>query len=355
MQISTDFEGGNIEIVSIDNDSVNLKPQMRDSQDGWFYWAFCVKGAANQIVTFNFPQHRIGYYGPAISYDLENWRWMSTEKPEILNSFTYHFSDEEDLVYFAHNFFYMPNRYKAFAEKHGIPIKSLTVTEKGRDVFFSEFGLGDKWIILTSRHHACEATGTYVLEGVVEELYKNPLPGYKVAVVPFIDMDGVVDGDQGKGRYPHDHNRDYIEKPIYSSVRAVKKFIVDKNITFAFDFHSPWHQGGRNDTTFIVRTSVERLPQQRKFGKILENSITENAFLYHTKDDLDPNVEWNQRANMLSSFSGYFSTLKSIDFAFTVENPYFGMKPNIISQSNMVELGRCFAKAIRKYVNVASV
>ena len=68
---------------------------------------------------------------------------------------------------------------------------------------------GYKKVLLTSRHHACESTGSYVLEGVIKALCENPIEGYEFFVVPMTDFDGVCDGDQGKNRIPHDHNRDY--------------------------------------------------------------------------------------------------------------------------------------------------
>ena len=59
------------------------------------------------------------------------------------------------------------------------------------------FGDGNQSVILTSRHHACESTGTYVLEGVLAELIENPIPDTKVFCVPFVDYEGVIRGDQG--------------------------------------------------------------------------------------------------------------------------------------------------------------
>jgi hypothetical protein len=37
----------------------------------------------------------------------------------------------------------------------------------------------------------------------------------EVVIVPFMDKDGVEEGDQGKNRKPHDHNRDYIGESIH--------------------------------------------------------------------------------------------------------------------------------------------
>lgn len=46
------------------------------------------------------------------------------------------------------------------------------------------FGDGNRSIILTARHHACESTGSYVLEGVLDDLIDNPIEGFKYYACP---------------------------------------------------------------------------------------------------------------------------------------------------------------------------
>jgi hypothetical protein len=56
---------------------------------------------------------------------------------------------------------------------------------------------------------------SYSLEGLMEGILAGDDVGRWLAghveflVVPFVDKDGVEEGDQGKNRRPHDHNRDY--------------------------------------------------------------------------------------------------------------------------------------------------
>ena len=38
------------------------------------------------------------------------------------------------------------------------------------------------------------------------------------------------------------------------------------------------------------------------------------------------------------------------EIAFTLETAYFGTKDNVASAEGFVELGRCFATALRKYM-----
>ena len=82
-----------------------------------------------------------------------------------------------------------------FIQKNNIEIKELCKSKKGRSVPYVSYGNGDRIILMTARHHACEATGNYVMEGVIEGLIDNPVPDTRVVCVPFVDFDGVVDGD----------------------------------------------------------------------------------------------------------------------------------------------------------------
>ena len=80
MKIITAFPGGNAEVLSIDGDTVYLKPELRDTPYDWFYWCFAVEGAQGCTVTFQFDSKiRVGYYGAAVSYDLRGWHWQLTE------------------------------------------------------------------------------------------------------------------------------------------------------------------------------------------------------------------------------------------------------------------------------------
>jgi len=45
-RIDAGFPGGNIIVDGIEGDTVFLRPDLRDTQGDWFYWAFRVRGSA---------------------------------------------------------------------------------------------------------------------------------------------------------------------------------------------------------------------------------------------------------------------------------------------------------------------
>ena len=90
---------------------------------------------------------------------------------------------------------------------------------------------------------------------VLQSLIDQPLDGYRVICVPFVDYEGVIRGDQGKSRVPHDHNRDYNERPLYPEVAAIQKLLGSKEIFFMLDMR----------TDFFHILIVETNNQQRNF------------------------------------------------------------------------------------------
>ena len=347
MKITSDFPGGNIKIVAIKNGTIRLDSDMRDSSGDWFYWAFGVEGADGETLHFSFPKNRVGYYGPAVSHDLLKWEWLGQKDGE--EEFSYTFGEGEGTVYFAHHILYPESRIAELAQKYNfIKISTLTQGRLGSNVPLLQLGSGDKKLLLTARHHACESTGSYVLEGVLQGLAENPISDVEVLAVPFVDYDGYLSGDQGKSRQPHDHNRDYDPAlpSLYPETDAIKKLAREVGVDYAFDFHSPYHKGEEHDLCFIVqKANVEEL---RRFAAILESQITDGAFRYQAKNDLAPGVKWNNPAS--HTFANYMAKEVGAKIACTLETAYFGESDNVASADKFIELGRCFAAALKKYI-----
>ena len=346
MLIHDRFPGGNITVEEIRGDTVTLKNQLRDTTEDWFYWAFCVEGAEGKTLTFRFERFRLGYFGPAVSHDLVRWEWLNEVDGD---SFTYRFGEDEHRVWFAHDMLYHPDRFLRFADRHGLNVKELCRGYRGSGVPCVTIGEGSVPIILTARHHACEATGSYVLEGVLDELIARPIPDTRIFCVPFVDYEGVIRGDQGKRRAPHDHNGDYDREngSIYPECVAIRRFADENGCRYGFDFHSPWHLGGQNDHAFLVQKSLSKLPRLNRFGELFEGSITDGAFRYEHKNDYPPYTGWNQRGH---TFARYMMDLPGNEIACTLETPYFGTPGNRASEASLLELGHCFARALGQYI-----
>ncbi|MCL2709148.1 MAG: hypothetical protein FWF03_08550 [Defluviitaleaceae bacterium] len=349
IKISTDFTGGNALVLKCEDDTFFIEPELRDTEGDWFYWAFCADGTEGSKLNIDFGgKTRVGYYGPAVSRDLINWEWLGPG--DGYSSFRYEFKSGESRVYFAHHMLYHPERFRSLARQAGIGTKTLCVTPKGRSVPFCEIGRGEKIIFLTARHHSCESSGSYALEGFLDEYAKSPIAGTRVICVPFMDFDGAVDGDQGKNRRPHDHGRDYAinEAPLYDTVRTAMEIIGIGGVAFGIDFHSPWHFGGQNDTVFAVRKKIDKARDHDRFGLALDKRSAESGFRYRFGDDMEPDVDWNDSAS--PCVSNYIMDRNPGALAFGLEIPYFRASGGMFTPEGAVGLGRSICGALADYL-----
>ncbi len=351
--VTSDFEGGNARIIKIDGNKITLDSDLRDTVGDWFFWCIKVSGAAGLTLDFEFASpNRVGYFGASVSYDLENWHWQHEgEISKDGRHFSYTFGEGENEVYFAHDMVYRPQRFFKFAASRGFEIKKLCTSEGGRDVPYIDKEKGDEVILLTSRHHACESTGSYVLEGVLENIIQAFGDKYRIICVPFVDLDGVVRGDQGKNRNGHDHNRDYSpnEAPIYASTAKIREFCDTLKIRYAFDFHSPWHWGGPNDTVFFPITHYGVMDNIKKFSNLLEAHATGDTLPHRSSDNImpdDPKNPWNKSTN--PCFKNYAPNAGA-ELAFTIETPYFMANSTPFTAERALMLGRKVVSALEEY------
>lgn len=362
VKIHCNYPGGNIKVSSVDGQRIQLEQDIRDSSQWWFYWNFCVENAQGKELEFEFINGEvIGPWGPSISKDYITWEWLGNRGFHTHRSFTYSFGPEEDKVYFCFSIPYQVERLGRFLDKHSnnalLYVESLTQSEQGRDVPLLLIGNHDakEHIVFSCRHHACESTASYQLEGVMEYLLEQKdsalLQNYLFHIIPFVDIDGVENGDQGKARAPHDHNRDYMDYPIYKSTAAIMKYCDQLNVVVGIDFHSPGLWGGRNDYPFIVKMQQPVKQAQEKFGDILKavtsNRKDANKIVYTKSMDIEAYDEWNNVD--LPMFTKYLYDKKT-KLCFSFEFPYFGIGDTVYTQENCVNFGRDFAKALELFL-----
>src|SRR5690606_25193032 len=126
----------------------------------------------------------------------------------------------------------------------------LTQTRGGRDVPLVRMGDGPVPVFISARHHCCEMMPSYAIEGLIDYCRDDREPEANwlrqqatITIVPIVDLDGVEAGDQGKGRRPRDHNRDYVGTSIYPEVAAVRGLLESVQPTVMLDLHCPWIAG----------------------------------------------------------------------------------------------------------------
>ena len=368
--VDADYPGGNIIVERIDGDTVHLRPDLRDTKGWWFYWNFRVRGARGRTLTLQFSgRSPIGVRGPAVSTDRgRSWSWLGTEVVDGA-SFAYTFGDDADEVRFCLAMPYQEANLREFLAAHrddaGLRVEELCQTSKGRSVERLHVGRLDGAprfrVLLTARHHACEMMASYVLEGVLAAALADTDDGYwfrrnvEILAIPFMDKDGVEEGDQGKNRQPRDHNRDYIGPSLYPSVAALRTFVPNWSngkLRAAFDLHCPYLSGQYNEVIYIVGNVDESIwQQQQRFGRLLED-VQRGSLVYRASDNLPFGKAWNTGSNYAAGMScgRWASGLEGIRLAASFEIPYANASGQAVTAEGARAFGHSLAKAIRQYL-----
>ena len=365
--IDADYPGGNISIYKLRgqivlDDTVYMRQDLRDTEWWWFYWNFRVRGAESKTLYFKFrlPHPRsgilpFGTQGPAVSVDGGNsWSWLGGDavKDDV---FSYTFAPDAGEVRFCFTIPYQQSDLNKFINRHKdnphFFIKELCKTRKGRAVNQLQVGNLDgepKYrILFTARHHACESIASYVLEGILEAVLANTIEGHwfrenvEILAIPFIDVDGVEDGDQGKLRSPHDHNMDYEGESIYLSIASLRRLVPSWSqgkLRIAIDLHCPYI-----NTPFIYFSDPTEADQEfnKKFRKILTK--VQNGSLTFINDE-------HRISSGKGLMKGWAVGLPGVEVASTLEIPYGNVGDAVVTAESARLLGHDLAKAMKAYL-----
>ena len=369
--VDANFPAGNIVVERIEGNEVFLHQDLRDTEGWWFYWCFRVRGAAGRTLAFHFTNKDVfAARGPAVSVDGgKTWAWLGRRRVRA-QSFRYTFVEDADEVLFSFAMPYTQSNLREFLARHAnsVSLKADTMckTGKGRRVERLRFGRLDGGcehrVLLTCRHHACEMMANYALEGVIESVLADTDVGewfrehVEFLVIPFVDKDGVEDGDQGKNRRPRDHNRDYEGKSIYASTRAVREFVPqwsEGKLRFSIDMHCPWVRGNYSEVIYFVGEDDEHnWAQLRRFSRILA-SVRTGPLPYSSRNNLPFGKAWNTVKNYKEgkSCSRWVGELPRIVLATSVELPYATASRQPVTAESARAFGRDLAKAIRRFLH----
>lgn len=348
--IRSDFPGGNVKVLANEPKAVTIAPDLRGSPD-WFYWYFSAQTDHPGDVTFTLPHApKLGVRGPAISRDDgKTWGWLPTDavifaspgaKPaDRIDRFTVHFHRAGETVRLAVTIPYGQADLDAFLATHAsnplLHSEVLTHTRTGRKpvelLRIGEPGAGKQAVLVTARHHACETIASFVLEGfLTEALSASPAAQefrkrHVLYAVPFVDKDGVLAGDQGKNRPPHDHNRDYGPGSLYPEVQAIMELAERADIRLALDLHCPFIRGDVHEAFHFLGLGLPHIRDNLHdwiFWISEECPRVTTAPIDLLVDDAKPNAR-NPRMN-----SHYFALRNGSRFAATLEVPYAQRRAN---------------------------
>lgn len=309
--VDTAIPGGNGIIEAVEGDSIHLRPDNRDSTCDWFYWHVRIRGCAGRRVRLLFDRDcTMTVRGAVVSTDKgASWTWVRGYEP-FARELTYTCGAAEEVRFCLAPPYTLADLNQWLAGHADHPLlreHTLCRSRKGRSVPWLELGPppGEEsaQVVLTARHHCCEMVGSHVLEGLMESrLRGDSAPGQiRYIIIPLVDLDGVEDGDQGKGRFPHDHNRDYGECPLYPEIREIKNLIqreTDCRLKIALDLHCPYVVGDDCNHHIYLVGSEDPANAQRQahFAEILAASIS-GPLPFAAGDLLPFGDKWNTSLN----------------------------------------------------------
>ena len=375
VRVDSGFPGGNIVVDRIEGDDVFLHQDLRTTTIDWFYWYFRVRGAVGRRLNFIMSGRGwgpppggwrvldvIGERGPAVSLDGgRTWRWLGKTG---IGCFTWRFPKKAREARFSFGMPYVEADLDRFLAAHRgkrhLKVEALCRSRRGRRVELIRFGRLDgrapMRVAFTCRHHSCEMMASYALEGVIERALADPWWGGNVEAlaVPFMDKDGVEEGDQGKNRHPHDHNRDY-RKRLYPEVRALATLLPawsGGRMKVGLDLHCPYIRGPHNEVIYLVGSPMPRVwREQARFGRVLER-VCRGPLPYRVRDNLPFGKGWNtgpEHAGYLTACR-FMSLIPGVRFSSTAEIPYAVAGGCEVNQRTARLFGHDLARAVGTYL-----
>lgn len=360
--IDADFPGGNILVESIDGDTVSVHQDLRTTTEWWFYWLFRIRGAAGRTIRFNFTNKDVfTAAGPCYSEDFFNWRWLGRDIVKD-DGFTHTFGPNVQTAYFSVGIPYVEKHlWRFYTDRPAIERGVLCRTEGGRDAELLRLRSRkhQHTVFLSSRTHACEAMATYVMEGILDYWLSSTDPeagwlreNVDLLAVPFVDKDGVEAGDQGKLRAPHDHNRDYIDHPLYAATKAVMAALAAEGdkLRLGLDLHCPWIRARRNEDFYIVGPPPPWEHAAMRLAKVIDEAARGDVPL-SAKHYLPFGVDWNNNAQA-KTLARWVCQLPSTKVGVSVEIPY-GMSSGVLMSVDRAhavgaDMGRGIARFLQE-------
>lgn len=364
--ITKEIPAGNIKVVSINGHDIELDVERRDTAGDWFYWCFQGKFPEKGIYRFHFVEgSRVGTRGPAVSRDGgKNWSWLCPHLHESDRDFEFTCQEEGEELLFCQAMQYLQRDWERFlAEFSTHPALlpgTLCRSRKSREVEMLTIREASPQysLLLTSRHHAGEMMATHAMEGFLRAVLADDSFGrtfrqhIAVFAVPFVDKDGVEEGDQGKNRIPHDHARDYQLPGLYPETAALRALLLREKPAFVLDLHCPWLRGVPNETSYMVGIGIPQMDREmERFADYLEAEQVPQA-PYFKRDNIPFGSSWNTAQNYTQgrTIRHYAATLPFVRNTQAIEIPFANFGAVTVDRNAMLAYGASIARAACRYL-----
>lgn len=288
MQISSNFDSGNIEVVRINESRRDIQLRIRkDTNSDFFQWFhFRLNGAENQpckisIVNAGKSSYPRGWnhYNVCASYDREEWfRIPTTFRAGVLS---FRFTPKHNSVYFAYFAPYSYERHldlihQAQRSEH-VRMEIVGKTFLGRDIEMLVIGTPARrkktiWVI--ARQHPGEPMAEWFIEGFLDRLLdpddavsRKLLDHACFYVVPNMNIDGSIAGNLRSSASGANLNREWAGPSLKRSpeVYHVRKKMDKTGVHLLLDVH------GDEELPYNFIAASEGIPGYNEYLATMED------------------------------------------------------------------------------------
>jgi hypothetical protein len=267
LRVDADFPGGAAHVIDIDQSTRRVRFQVPESDSLRSWWYFHVSGVRpGETITLELVDGKARARRAAYSLDRRLWRFTAPGvEDEATDLLTYRQRIDGAEAWFA---WYAPylladavvlvdraERASPHAKKFILcesegkrPVPAVRVAQPGA-ADDERFGV---WI--QARQHAWETGGSWTAHGLVEWLISDEPRAAAlrrkaaITIVPIMDVDSVERGLGGKWQQPHDHNRDWSDRPhwraVDASMREAARLDAAGRLDLFLDLHDPTWEAG---------------------------------------------------------------------------------------------------------------
>ena len=255
LSVSSAFDGGNIRVVSIHGDRVDLEI-VKDHESDFYQWFyFRLTGGGGRALNLRilncagaaYPDGWDGYQA-CVSQDREDWTRADTSYADgVLSIDLIAASDSVWIAYFAP---YTMERHHdlvaSVAAVPGVEYRSLGQTLDGREIDYFRLEGGPLQVWLYARQHPGETMAEHWMEGALERLLDDSDPATRrlrakatLHIVPNMNPDGSFRGHLRTNAAGVNLNREWHAPTLERSpeVFHVRAEMDKTGVDFAMDVH----------------------------------------------------------------------------------------------------------------------
>lgn len=259
MRISDNFDGGNIEVINLeDKDNIQLAIRPDEGNEFFQWFNFRLEGQVGVNYTLNLmnadkSSYTKGWegYQAVASYDRENWFRVPTEYVDGKLKITIELQCEAiQIAYFAPYSYERHLDLISSVQLHPeVSLEHLGLTLDGRDMTLVKVGDGDEskkniWIV--ARQHPGETMAEWAVDGLLHRLLDQDCPTSKTLldkanfyIVPNMNPDGSVRGHLRTNAVGVNLNREWQSPSLEKSpeVYYVTNKMKETGVDLFYDVH----------------------------------------------------------------------------------------------------------------------